>query len=849
MNAAQVPEAVRSRIQDLRERLNRHSHAYYVLDAPTIADAEYDRMFRELQEIEEQYPELITESSPTRRVGEKSSNAFSEVRHAVAMLSLNNVFDREEALNFERRIRDTLDCEDIEYVVEPKIDGLAVSVVYENGKLIRAATRGDGEVGELITANVKTIRSVPLTLPEHRAPQLLEVRGEAFMSVVKFQQLNERQLESGNKAYINPRNAAAGSLRQLDPSVTSKRPLDVIFYSIAQSQGMPVAATQMEQIDQLRNLGFKVASEATVRTGMEQCLDVYEALLKTRNELNYEIDGVVYKVNRLDYQRDLGFVTRAPRWAVAHKLPAQERSTTVLDIEVQIGRTGAVTPVARLKPVFVGGVTVSNATLHNEDEINRLDIRVGDTVVLRRAGDVIPQIVSVVHKNRPDGTREFVFPSKCPSCGSQVQRNEDEAVARCTGVQVCSEQLRQAIWHFASRKAMNIEGLGEEIIAQLLDREIVGDKKVDNVADLYRLAEEDIRRLQTVVNRTVDYRMVRAGDVWVEPIYKATGGGSHFAVVRVGEQGAVNIDMSATKFRDAKQRAIEGGMESGYFSRVGTQTGLKPLRIQFDLETGIAETFLELISPGVVNVQRAVGNSDWVFKFSEKIYQKLCSQLADTEVENQKFPQLTAEEGQIHRTIKARAGEKTAQNLIGELEKSRNVTLSRFLYALGIPLVGEATALALANRFGSLDNIRSADCDSLSSVPDVGPAVAASIENFFAQESNRAIIEQLIERGVNVEAVEVLAPIESEYAGKKFVLTGTLGSMTRDQAKDKLRTIGASVVGSVSKSTDYVVVGESAGSKAAKAEELRIKILNEDDFIELIGAHAPSDDSAHGPHH
>ncbi len=496
--------AAAKRISALTGQINQHNHAYYVLDAPEIPDHDYDRMFQELLALEAQFPEFQDANSPTSRVGANTNSAFEEVQHDVPMLSLNNVFDAQEANDFDRRIRELVSAGIVEYVAEPKIDGLAVSLLYRHGRLVRASTRGDGRVGENVTDNVRTIRSVPLVLQGEPSAPEFEVRGEVYMTRSGFKQLNRQQTETGSKTYMNPRNAAAGSLRQLDSAVTAQRPLEAMFYSIVQREGQSVADTHWRQIEQLSALGFKVSKEIRLVTGIEQCLAYREQLLEMRDRLAYEIDGIVYKVNRLDWQQSLGFVSRAPRWAVAHKFPAQERTTVVNAIEVQIGRTGAVSPVARLEPVKVGGVVVSNATLHNEDEIKRLDVRVGDTVIVRRAGDVIPEVVSVILKERPENAAVFQFPPHCPICGSPIERIEDTAVSRCTGRLICSAQRKRAIAYFASRNAMDIEGLGDRLADLLVEQ-----KMVESVADIYSLKVADLSRLERMGDKSAE-NLVRA---------------------------------------------------------------------------------------------------------------------------------------------------------------------------------------------------------------------------------------------------------------------------------------------------------------------------------------------------
>ncbi|MDX1344997.1 MAG: NAD-dependent DNA ligase LigA [Sedimenticolaceae bacterium] len=664
---------VERRIEELREQIRLHNYQYYVLDAPLIPDVEYDRLFRELQQLEQQYPDFITEDSPTRRVGDQPLPGFAEVRHAVRMLSLENVFSEEELADFDRRVRDRLGTDKpVVYTAEPKLDGLAISLRYENGKLVQGATRGDGERGEDVTSNVRTIEAIPLRLLGKEYPALLEVRGEVFMPKAGFEKLNAEARKAGDKTFANPRNAAAGSLRQLDPRLTAKRPLSFYAYGLGETDE-PIADSQAAAMQQLREIGIPVSPELKCLEGIGQCLDYYANILARRDSLPYEIDGVVYKVDSFEEQARLGFVSRAPRWAVAHKFPAQEELTVVEDIEFQVGRTGAVTPVARLKPVTVAGVTVSNATLHNMDEIERKDVRVGDTVIIRRAGDVIPEVVQVVPDKRPARAKRPELPAHCPVCGSDVLRVEGEAVARCSGGLYCSAQRREGIKHFASRKAMDIEGLGDKLVEQLDEKGLV-----KTVADIYSLKAEDIAALD-------------------------------------------------------------------------------------------------------------------------------------------------------------RMGEKSAQNLVKALEKSKSTTLPRFLYALGIREVGEATARSLANHFLTLDAIEQADEDALQETPDVGPIVASHIASFFRQEHNIEVLQGLIAAGVHWPAIEKPGAAAQPLDGKTFVLTGAL-SRPRDQIKAQLEALGAKVAGSVSGKTDYVVAGEAAGSKLAKAQDLGIEILDEDQLQEMINA-------------
>ncbi|MFL1452972.1 NAD-dependent DNA ligase LigA [Marinobacter sp. GN3S48] len=671
-----TPETA-NRVQELRQTIDEHNYRYYVLDDPQVPDAEYDRLFRELQDLEASHPELVTDDSPTRRVGANAETSFEEVVHRVPMLSLDNAFNDEELRDFDRRVKDRLKTgEDIEYVCEPKLDGLAVSLHYEQGVLTRAATRGDGYAGEDITANIRTIPSVPLRLRGRDVPEMVEVRGEVYMPKAGFEKLNQTLANQGEKTFVNPRNAAAGSLRQKKPSVTARRPLELCAYSVAVADDSILPGTHWDCLQQVREWGFRINPEMRKATGADECLAAYEALMEKRAELPYEIDGIVFKVNSLEQQQALGFVSRAPRWAIAHKFPAQEELTVIEDVEFQVGRTGAVTPVARLKPVFVGGVTVSNATLHNMDEIRRLDARIGDTVFIRRAGDVIPQVVKVVLEKRPGDAREVELPDTCPVCDSDVIQIEGEAVARCSGGLYCPAQRKEAIRHYASRKALDIEGLGDKWIDILVDKGLV-----ETVADIYGLTKDNL-------------------------------------------------------------------------------TGLE------------------------------------------------------------------------------RMGDKSATNLLAAIDKSRNPVLWRFVYALGIREVGEATAKSLASHFGTLEAIGEADEDALQQVQDVGPIVAGHIRSFFDQPHNQETIAALRNAGVQWQTEEITAE-PKPLLGETWVLTGTLTEMTRDEAKERLEKLGAKVAGSVSKKTSCVVAGEAAGSKLTKAESLGVKVLDEDGFrtlLESLGA-------------
>lgn len=663
---------VQARVKDLRVLLERYAYYYYVLTAPEVPDAQYDRLFLELQSLEEKHPDLITKDSPTQRVGSAPLAGFCEVRHVVPMLSLANAFGDDEVLDFDRRCRKLIETSRIQYVAEPKLDGLAVSLTYEDGQLVQAATRGDGVRGEDVTQNIRGIRSIPLRLRGNDWPSLLEVRGEVYMPLEGFLRLNHEQRAMDQKLYVNPRNAAAGSLRQLDPRISASRPLEIFCYGIGAIEAGQVPETHIETLKALTIWGLRTNPEAALVDGPEGCLDRYRRILERRDALGYDIDGLVYKVNNYSDQQRLGTLSRSPRWALAHKFPAQEELTRVLRIDVQVGRTGAITPVARLEPVFVGGATVSNATLHNRDEIERLDVRVGDTVVIRRAGDVIPEVVSVVSEQRPAKASRYRFPTQCPVCDSEIISDDHGAILRCSGGLFCAAQVRESIKHFASRRAMDIEGLGSKIVDQLVD---VG--MVKNVADL------------------------------------------------------------------------------------------------FDLDT---KTLEEL----------------------------------------------------------DRLGRKSAENLVAAIRSSRRTTLPRFLFALGIAQVGEATAQALAAHFESLDFLIVADQEALEQVIDVGPMVAGSLIHFFAQYHNQEVISRLQGAGITWPQETGKGTGTVPLAGKVVVLTGSMTGMTRDEARKALIQLGAKVTSSVSKNTDMVIAGNEPGGKFAKAKDLGVPVLFESEFQQLI---------------
>jgi DNA ligase (NAD+) len=662
---------LKARIGELRALINEHNYRYHVLDAPTVPDAEYDRWYRELLDLEQEHPEFITPDSPTQRVGARPLTSFPEVRHEVPMLSLENAFSREDLLAFDRRVRERLELPEVAYFAETKIDGLAISLMYERGVLARAATRGDGTNGEDVTQNVRTIRNVPLSLLGRRIPARMEIRGEVFMTRAGFWQLNREQQEAGDKVFANPRNAAAGSLRQLDPAVTAKRPLAFYAYGIGHASGDLEAATHALLLDRIKTLGVPVSPGTRTVAGAPGCLDYYADISARRAALAYDIDGVVFKVNDRGLQEQLGFIARAPRWAIAYKFPPQEAVTRVLAIDVQVGRTGALTPVARLEPISVGGVIVTNATLHNEDEIRRKDIRVGDSVIIRRAGDVIPEVVSALPDRRPANTARFVLPKRCPVCKSTVRRGPDEAIARCSGGLYCPAQCIQAILHFASRRAMNIDGLGEKLVEQLYQRGLIR-----NVADLYLLTPEQLAGLD-------------------------------------------------------------------------------------------------------------------------------------------------------------RMGEKSAAKLVAALARSKATELERFIYALGIRGVGEATARNLAQHFRSLTQLAAADSTELELVPEVGPVMAEQIRAFFDEPLNREVIERLLAAGLHWRRPPHMAG-GTQLQGKIFVLTGTLATMTRDEASRRLQALGAKTSSSVSAKTDYVVSGEDAGGKLQKARDLGVTIIDETALLQLL---------------
>ena len=669
-----TPKSSKAEAAQLRQALSEHNYHYYVLDDPVVTDQEYDRLLRRLQQLEQEYPGLVTPDSPTQRVGSEPASHFETVTHEVAMLSLDNAFDEEEMLAFDRRLRDKLDHDSaLAYCAEPKLDGLAVSLLYEAGELVRAATRGDGRSGENITANARTIASIPLRLIGDNVPRRIEVRGEVYMELEGFATLNRSQQQAGGKVFANPRNAAAGSLRLLDSRITASRPLTFCSYGTGLCEGVELPPGQYQQMQFLRAIGIPISRQIELLDSINDCLDYYQRVLAQRDGLAFDIDGVVFKLDNIEQQREAGFVSRAPRWAIAYKFPAQEVMTRLLDVDFQVGRTGALTPVARLEPVAVGGVMVSNATLHNMDEIERKDIRIGDIVIVRRAGDVIPEIVAPVIQQREGKLRRPRMPSRCPVCNSEVIQQSGQAAYRCVGGLVCAAQRKEAIKHYASRKAMDIEGLGDKLVEQMVEQGMI-----ESVADLYHLELEQVAGLE-------------------------------------------------------------------------------------------------------------------------------------------------------------RMAEKSAQNLLQALEQTRTTSLARFIYALGIREVGEATAEALAGHFGDLEVMMDADIERLQLVEDVGPVVAENIRHFFDQQRNRDIIKQLLAQGVNWPAIDLShQQLDQSLAGKTYVISGTLNGYSRDQAASLLKARGAKVSGSVSSKTSALIGGENPGSKLARAEALGVEVLDQAGFESLI---------------
>jgi DNA ligase (NAD+) len=671
-----IAESSKAEVVQLRRELNEHNHRYYVLDAPVITDQAYDRLFRRLQQFEQDFPALVTADSPTQRVGSAPASHFETVAHEVAMLSLDNAFDDAELLTFDRRLQEKLERDSaLGYCAEPKLDGLAVSLLYEAGSLLRAATRGDGRSGENITANARTIASIPLHLRGDNLPQRIEVRGEVYMELEGFDALNRSQQQAGGKVFANPRNAAAGSLRLLDSRITASRPLTFCSYGIGLCEGTELPASQFHQMQYLRDIGFPISRQIELLDSIEECLDYHRRILARRAELAFDIDGVVFKLDDTELQREAGFVSRAPRWAIAYKFPAQEVMTRLLDVDFQVGRTGALTPVARLEPVAVGGVMVSNATLHNMDEIERKDVRIGDIVIVRRAGDVIPEVVSPVVEQREGKLKLPRMPSRCPVCDSEVMQQPGQAAYRCIGGLFCAAQRKEAIKHYASRKALDIEGLGDKLVEQMVEQGLI-----DSIADLYHLSLEQLAGLE-------------------------------------------------------------------------------------------------------------------------------------------------------------RMAEKSARNLLDALDQSKQTTLARFIYALGIREVGEATAEALAAYFGAIDAMMDADVEALQQVEDVGPVVAENIRHFFDQQQNRDIVEKILLQGVNWPQQDAALQQLQNLEGKTYVISGTLDGLSRDQAASLLKARGARISGSVSAKTTAVISGENPGSKVAKAGELGVEILDQEGFERLLGDH------------
>lgn len=688
------PDELEKEYRKLVDTLNSYSKAYYVDDNPVVPDAEYDRLYRQLELIEQSNPNIIADDSPTKRVGGATLSEFEQVTHRVPLMSMGDIFNNAELIDFDARMSSSSGQSVVEYCAELKLDGLAVSLIYKKGKLVQAATRGDGKIGENVTSNVMTIKAIPLKLTGDKVPDYIDVRGEVIMTRSGFNQWNERARATGGKVFANPRNAAAGSLRQLDPKVTAKRPLAFFAYYVGECEGYDLPRDQYHRLLALKEFGFPVNSNIKCVKGLNGLKTFYENILSRRETLNYDIDGVVLKINSLDTQEEMGFTAKNPRWAIAYKFPPEEMMTKLLDVEFQVGRTGAITPVAKLNPVYVGGATVSSATLHNADEIERLGLKIGDMVIVRRAGDVIPQVSGVVKEKRDGTEKDIVFPKYCPECGSLIEKVEGEAVARCTGGLVCSAQLRQSIIHFVSRDAMDIEGFGDRIIEQL-----VATKKISSVADLYTLSENDLAT--TILDNGSEDRKVR---------------------------------------------------------------------------------FL---------------------------------------------------------------GHVVAKKLITAIDKSRVTPLNRFIYALGIREVGSSTARTLASNFKTIDDLIKASYSKLLNLPDVGPVVARHIADFFAEKHNLEIIDRLVKRddgflfsaGIELTTLPQQSELNVDnqpFLGKTFVITGTLDSMDRNEAKAKLLSLGAKVSGSVSKKTFAVVCGSDPGSKFTKATELNVRVIYEEEFLQLL---------------
>lgn len=744
-----APGDVLKRARVLRLEIARHDFRYYVLADPEISDVEYDALYRELEDLEAKYPDLIVPDSPTQRVGGSPRPEFSTVTHRTPMLSLNNAFLDEEVVAFDRRVREASGRQTIEYAVEPKLDGVAVSLVYENRRFAQGATRGDGSTGEEITANLKTIRAIPLALPDEAPPGRIEIRGEVLMLKRDFDRLNAGQRERGEKVFANPRNAAAGSLRQLDPRLTAKRPLTFFAYGLERSDGMPKFDTQSQLTEWLVSLRLPVCAEGSVARGVEGLLAAYRLIGARRPTLPYEIDGVVYKVNDLSLQAALGFVARAPRFAVAHKFPAEEATTTLLAIELQVGRTGAVTPVARLAPVTVGGVTVTNATLHNEDEVQRKDVRPGDTVVVRRAGDVIPEVVRVIIDRRPAGSAAFVMPDTCPVCGSAIRRSEGEAVSRCTAGLFCPAQRKQAILHFGSRRAMDIDGLGEKVVDQLVDREIVRGP-----ADLYRLNVGVLSDLD-----------------------------------RMAELSAANL---VSAIEASKNASLPRFIFALGIPNVGEATAKE-----------LAEFFGDLPPLMAARLE--------TLRFVRDVGPEVASAIRDFFAEGHNREAVSA---------LLRAGVRWPQASKAETR----IGLGRFLLQIGIPDVGEKTARRLDRRFQRLDDLLAADEGKIADALESGKKAASSIRARLDDPEIRQVIRQLYEIGIRIEEEE---ETKAPLGGLTFVLTGTLPNMPREEAKAKIEALGGRVTGSVSKTTDYVVAGADPGSKLTKARTLGLAVLDE----------------------
>lgn len=773
------------RINELITLINKYSYEYHTLGEPSVPDSEYDRLYHELKKLEEEFPQFLQTNSPTQRVGDQVLQGFEKVTHEIPMLSLEDIFDEGELLQFINRISKELVHSDVEFSCEVKLDGLACSILYENGEFKRAATRGNGVVGENITQNVKTIKNVPLKLMGDNIPKLLEVRGEVVMPRAGFNEWNDRvrkELELAkitkkpvtDKIFANPRNAAAGSLRQLNPKETARRPLMFNCYAIGLAEGVDLPESQSARMEYVASLGIPINEESRVGKGGAFCKQFYEQILAKRDQLAYDIDGIVIKVNNISDQNSLGFITRCPRWAVAYKFPAQEKITKLLDVDFQVGRTGAITPVARLEPISVGGVVVSNATLHNADEIERLGVKIGDDLVIRRAGDVIPQVVSVVteHREQKNDLRDIIFPKYCPICGSRVERLEEETIARCSGGLFCSAQQKEALKHFVSKKAMNIDGMGKRIIESLYD---VG--AIKKISDIYSLTDDLLfATLKTVPK--VDDELKEEETISSEDLKRVE---KQIKIIRRDEPNRLYEFLLAFNIKNSKDSLIQAHEIQALADHCQTFTNV--LNIKRETLESISGIEKSSISP-ILNF----------FKASKQV-----------------------------------------NNLLAAIKASKETKLANFIYALGIREVGEATARSLVAHFGTFDRIRNATMEELQQVSDIGEVVAKHIYQFFAEAHNIQVVNELISSGITWKEQERSTDPESlPLSGKTYVLTGTFSTMSRDEAKEKLQNLGAKVSGSVSSKTAAVIYGEAPGSKLQKAQALNVQAIPEQDFWQQL---------------